>query len=484
MPDALSKYRRKRNFRATPEPAGKVSRKMGRTFVVQKHDATRLHYDFRLELDGVLLSWAVTRGPSLNPADKRLAVRTEDHPVEYGSFEGVIPSGYGAGTVIIWDRGIWTPEEEPHEALRKGALRFTLHGRRLKGGWALVRMKPRPGERKSKENWLLIKHRDRHASETTIATEKWNDSVKSHRTNDQMPGSSGRLTSPAKLLWPESGVSKRDLADYLDAQSDRLLAFVKGRPLSIVRCPEGRLGKCFFQKHNNASMPGAIGSVRISEKKGGIADYLVIRGRAGLTALAQIGGLELHVWGAREDKLENPERLVFDLDPDEGLGFAEVRNAAFELRDSLSALGLRSFPLLTGGKGVHVVVPIARKRSWNDVRTFCRGVAEQAAGAAPERYVAQASKAKRKGKIFIDWLRNDRGATAIAPYSPRNRAGAPIATPVSWDELRGIGSAAAFDIRTIGRRLAKLRIDPWKGYAQASRQTLRAAAIKSVARGR
>jgi bifunctional non-homologous end joining protein LigD len=220
--------------------------------------------------------------------------------------------------------------------------------------------------------------------------------------------------------------------------------------------------------------------VRIAEKDGGKADYLVIRNRAGLISAAQIGGLELHVWGARADNLEKPERLVFDLDPDQALGFADVKAAALEIRGMLKKAGLASFPLLTGGKGVHVIAPIARTRGWDEVKAFCRGVAEQAAKTSPDRYVAQASKAKRKGRIFIDWLRNERGSTAIAPFSPRNRANAPIATPVSWEELPRIESAAAFTVKTIDARLRRLRSEPWNGYAVASRQRLNAAAIAAV----
>src|SRR6201991_2022045 len=185
----LKEYRKKRDFKKTAEPSGekaKASKAGEHIFIVQKHDATRLHYDFRLELDGVLLSWAVTKGPSLNPADKRLAVRTEDHPLQYGKFEGIIPSGYGAGTVILWDNGSWEPEEDPREGLKKGSLKFTLHGQRLKGSWALVRLKPRPGESRKRENWLLIKHRDQYASEETVAVEQWDTSVESDRTVEQM----------------------------------------------------------------------------------------------------------------------------------------------------------------------------------------------------------------------------------------------------------------------------------------------------------
>ncbi len=187
----LAPYRAKRNFAATPEPKGKLGRarktsSAGGVYVIQEHDATRLHYDFRLELDGVLLSWAVTRGPSLSPKDRRLAVRTEDHPLDYAGFEGVIPQGYGAGTVMLWDRGTWTPQADPHAGLKKGELKFTLHGERLKGGFVLVRMKPRPGEAKGRENWLLIKERDEWADDDAVATEEWTDSVASGRDLDQI----------------------------------------------------------------------------------------------------------------------------------------------------------------------------------------------------------------------------------------------------------------------------------------------------------
>src|SRR5689334_21354316 len=188
--DRLTTYRAKRDFDQTAEPSGrKAPKTAGGLYVIHEHAATRLHYDFRLELDGVLLSWAVTKGPSLNPADKRLAVHVEDHPLAYGGFEGIIPSGYGAGTVILWDNGAWEPEEDPHEGLKKGSLKFTLHGKRLKGSFALVRMKRREGEKR--ENWLLIKHRDKYASDETIAVDKWTRSVKSGRTIEQMAKAKG-----------------------------------------------------------------------------------------------------------------------------------------------------------------------------------------------------------------------------------------------------------------------------------------------------
>ena len=245
-----------------------------------------------------------------------------------------------------------------------------------------------------------------------------------------------RLSSPDKVLWPEAGLTKHDLASYYAEFADLLLPFVDNRPLSLVRCPEGHARECFFQKHRTPGTPGAIETVEIFEKDGGKADYLVIRSAAGLVGAAQVGGLELHVWGARADNLEKPERIVFDLDPDEGLPFQAVTRAAMKLRDGLEALGLKSFPLLTGGKGVHVIAPVARTQAWPKVKAFASGYAHVLARHSPDRYVAEASKAMREGRIFIDWLRNERGATAIAPYSPRARKRAPVATPVSWKNCR------------------------------------------------
>lgn len=227
--------------------------------------------------------------------------------------------------------------------------------------------------------------------------------------------------------------------------------------------------------------PGFLDLGGIREKNGSTGQYLVVRTKKALVSTAQIGGLELHVWGCRADDIETPERIVFDLDPDEGLGFAEARTAAFEVRDVLDSLGLASFAMLTGGKGIHVIAPIARRNSWDEVKTFSHDLANRLAASAPERYVANMSKKKRKGRIFIDYLRNERGSTAVAPYSPRRRDGATVATPVSWNELQRVRTAGAFTIATLGGRLASLKTDPWKGYAKAARQTLTAARLRAVA---
>lgn len=809
--DLLETYRSKRDFSRTPEPDGSArkkrakSRKPKLSFVIQKHDATRLHYDFRLELDGVLKSWAVTKGPSLNPADKRLAVRTEDHPFEYGSFEGVIPDGYGAGTVMLWDEGEWIPREDPHEGLRKGSLKFDLKGKRLTGGWALVLMKAK--SKKGRENWLLIKERDDAVDEDNDPRETWTDSVTTgqdfeeieaaaaqgkagmlrkddnpkfpafvkpqlatlrdappegddwlhelkfdgyriqallagrrvklitrngHDWTDKYPaiatalskidvssaildgelvaldaqghsrfsalqaatndgadahlayyafdllaldgkslrrkplvdrkatlekilpagdgtlrfsghidGSgervigkacgmglegvvskkkssayvSGRgtgwvkskcigrdefviagyrksdkkgrpfaslllsefedgkllyrgrvgtgfdeaamdalaaamapltrktpafdslpadarraavwltpklvaeiaytertpdgllrhpsflglrndktardvksdkqkqaeamdetpseddtilgvkLTHPDRVIFEGQGATKRDVAAYMAQIAPRLLPYIKDHPVSLVRCPSGASGQCFFQKHFTDSTPDAISETKLKESDGKLASYLLLNSAKALVSAAQIGALELHIWGSRTDMLEKPDRLVIDLDPDEGLGFDDVKNAAIEVRDVLKSAGLETFALLTGGKGIHVVAPLERRRDWADVKAAARGLARQMERADPARYVSEMSKKKRKGKIFIDWLRNERGATAVCPYSLRARPGAPVAVPVRWDELPKIDAANAYTLDTIAKRLSSLKRDPWDGYS-------------------
>ncbi len=295
-----------------------------------------------------------------------------------------------------------------------------------------------------------------------------------------VPPSGVRITPPEKILWPDTGITKQDLAGYYATHASVILPHLKDRPLSIVRCPDGSSGECFFQKHHNASTPDGIETTPIREKDGSMGNYLVIRTRKALIAAAQISALELHVRGCRAHAIENPDRLVFDLDPDEGLAFGKVRTAALEVRDVLASLGLVSFPMLTGGKGIHVIAPIARKNTWAEVKSFTHGVATMLADAAPDRYVANMSKKKRRGRIFIDYLRNERGSTAIAPFSPRRRDGATVATPVSWRELPRMASAAEFTIDTIDKRLTSLRADPWEGYAEASRQTLSAARLSAV----
>ena len=799
MPEAdpLEHYNAKRDFAKTAEPAGTLAPGHGNSFMVQKHDATRLHWDFRLEIDGVLKSWAVTRGPSLDPDEKRLAVRTEDHPLSYATFEGTIPAGeYGGGTVMLWDRGTWAPiAGKSARDLDKGHLHFTLDGERMKGEWLLIRLKPRAKEKR--ENWLLRKINDAYAGGTdtlvegaltSVATGRtmadiaegkaatakaparkparkpapaakprkgrsgaskplpafrepqlctlvdsvpagtgwlhevkydgyralvaigdgkakvhtrsgldWTDkfaaiadaaaalpvqsalidgeivaykdghpdfstlkdaianagdmtlfafdllelngenltalttverkdrlrgivengeriqfaehvlgsgeelfetmcreglegvvskradapyagarnrtwlkakciqrqefvivgwtpsdknrgfrslllglreadgfryagkvgtgfdqdlmndlknrmttlsvakpsvdaaSLKTHKaalrgakwirpelvaeiafaevtpdkvlrhssfvglrgdkTADQVvaevpepapaaaPQVLIKVSSRDRVIFPESKVTKGELADYYAQLSPIMLPWAGRRPISLVRCPQGRGKACFFQKHDAGSFGDTVHHIDVREKDGSTQPYLYVDDADGLVACVQMGTIEFHGWGSRIDALEQPDRLVIDLDPDEGLDFADTRRAAEHVSAQLAELGLVSFPLLSGGKGVHVVVPLTPQAEWPAVKDFADRFARALAAAEPDRFVAVMTKAKRKGKIFIDYLRNQRGSTAIMPYSARARAGAPVAAPVSWTELRDIDTAARWGVR-------------------------------------
>lgn len=749
MTGFLRDYRRMRDFRTTREPRGGRPRAPGRRlrFFIQRHAATRLHYDFRLELDGALKSWAVPKGPSLDPRDRRLAVHVEDHPLEYGSFEGEIPKGeYGAGTVRLWDRGEWIPEGDPREGYRKGRLKFRLEGGRLHGRWMLVAL--RDGK-----NWLLIKEKDESAAaapverfvEPQLATlaakvpagERWAHEVKfdgyriqaragsgkvvllsrrgldwtdrfpalsaslkklransalidgeavvldeqgrshfqllqnalsenrtdgvayyafdlleldgrdmrgeplaerkkalkalldasprakirysehvqgkgeqlfrlacdtglegivckladapyrSGRSPDwlkvkcvheqefvvagwtdpagaragfgalalgvreggklryagrvgtgfttaslrelhsrlsslkaprcpldapppgpeargvhwvrpvlvaevgftgwtkdgvlrhpsfkglredkpaaevvvEKPREAPRLTHPERVLYPEAGVTKLDLARYYEAAAERLLPFVANRPLALLRCPGGVGKPCFYQKNAGDSFGDAI---RAGE------GFVFIEDAAGLAALAQAGVLEIHPWGSRVGAIETPDNLIFDIDPGPKTPWRLTVAAAREARARLELLGLAPFLKTTGGKGLHVVVPLAPGASWPEAKAFCKAFAELMAADAPKLYTTKLKIEARGGRIFIDYLRNQRGSTAVAAYSPRARDGAPVSAPLSWDELSRTPRSDRWTVRTIVPRLKR---DPWKDFERARRPLPRA----------
>jgi bifunctional non-homologous end joining protein LigD len=269
-----------------------------------------------------------------------------------------------------------------------------------------------------------------------------------------------RLTHPDKVLYPEQAITKRALAEYYDAVADWMLPHVASRPISLVRCPMGRGKKCFFQRHAGSGVPPQIREVRISGFEDSGA-YLYFTGKAGLIALVQMGVLEMHPWGARVDKPERPDRVIFDLDPGEGLAFRDVVAAARELRTFLKGVGLTSFVKTTGGKGLHVVAPVARRYSWAQVKTFAKSVGVALAARSPERYLTQISIAARRGRIFIDYLRNDPTSTAVAPYSTRAREGAPVAMPLFWEELTETLDPSAYGIASVPDILERRKQDPW-----------------------
>lgn len=272
-----------------------------------------------------------------------------------------------------------------------------------------------------------------------------------------------RVTHPDKILFADQGITKRELIEHYIAVADRMLPHIASRPISLVRCPDGEGGECFFQKHASKGFPEEFHAVPIRESAGK-KDYLYIDDLQGLIAAVQMGALELHLWGAHVGDVEKPDRMVFDFDPDEGVTFTKVKDAAKDMRSRLKELGLESFAMATGGKGIHVVMPLAPGHSWDEHRNFAEAMARLMAEDEPERFVATMSKAKRKGKIFVDYLRNTRGATAIAPYSSRARKGAPYAVPIAWQSLGKLESAHPFSIGE------KPRGDPWKDYAKVSQR--------------
>jgi bifunctional non-homologous end joining protein LigD len=288
------------------------------------------------------------------------------------------------------------------------------------------------------------------------------------------------LTHPERVLDPDSGLTKRGLADYLALVADLMLPHIVERPISFVRCPGGTGKACFYQKHIETALPPGIGSVTITEKEGS-GEYLTIDTAEGLIGLAQMGVLEIHPWGSRIADVEKPDRLIFDFDPDPELPFALVVEAALEMRKRLDGLGLESFLKTTGGKGLHVVAPIEPENDWPLVKQFARAVAS-ATAADSDRYVTVMTKAKRTGKIFIDFFRNDRGATAIAPYSTRARPGAPVAAPLDWSEAVPSLNPSHFTAETMARRLAQLKADPWAKMPK-TRQSISAAALKAMKLG-
>ncbi len=272
-----------------------------------------------------------------------------------------------------------------------------------------------------------------------------------------------RLTHPDRVIFPGQGLTKRDLAEYYAAIAPQILPHIANRPLSLVRCPSGAGSKCFYQKHPVAGMSEDIHRVRIKEKNG-TTNYVFVDDAQGLLELIQFGTLEIHPWGSRIDDVDHPDRLIFDLDPDPSVPWKRVVQAAQEVRALLDEIGLRSFPKTTGGKGLHVVVPIEPRVEWAPAKQFCRQIAELLAARTPESYTTNMSKSLRKGRIFIDFLRNDFGSTAVAAYSTRARNGAPVAVPLAWREVTPDLAPARFTIATVRERVKRQRADPWKEF--------------------
>jgi bifunctional non-homologous end joining protein LigD len=279
-----------------------------------------------------------------------------------------------------------------------------------------------------------------------------------------------RISSPERVVFADAGITKQQVADYYLGVADHLLGEIRGRPLSIIRCPDGAAGTCFFQKHHTPGL-AAVGSARLKEESGVNANYLVVEDLDGLMALVQFNALEFHPWGAMAKTPDKCDRIVFDLDPGPGVSWTQIKQAAVQVRDLLAQLQITSFLRTSGGKGLHVVAPLNPGCPWPLVKKFTRGFADAMAANEPDKYVATATKSLRDGRIFIDYLRNGRGATSVASYSLRARPGAPAATPLAWSELARLPRANHYDLHTLPRRLARLKADPWAGI-DAVRQDL------------
>ncbi|HXY35458.1 MAG TPA: non-homologous end-joining DNA ligase [Planctomycetaceae bacterium] len=287
-----------------------------------------------------------------------------------------------------------------------------------------------------------------------------------------------RLTHPDRVVYPDVGITKRGLAEYIAAVAPWMLPHVAERPLSLVRCPGGLSAPCFYQKQPPAGLPPSVKEIKIPYKDTTTVG-VYIEDAEGLLALVQFGVMEIHAWQSRVDDIEQPDRIIFDLDPGPNVEWSRVIDTAFLVRDFLKHLGLTSFVKTTGGKGLHVVAPIARGRSWDDVKDFCHGVATVITGADPDHFAATMSKAARPGKIYIDYLRNERGSTAVAPYSSRARPGAAVSMPLSWTELRRVKSGADFTVLNALAHIKKRQRDPWEGYARL-KQRITEPARKSI----
>lgn len=454
----LEEYSKKRNFGKTiePQPALKTSLKtrteednagengknegekdVKSIFVIQRHDARRLHYDFRLELDGVLKSWAVPKGISKDVHDKRLAVETEDHPLDYAKFEGVIPQGsYGAGTVSIFDNGFFanitikSGQVKPlKKAIDDGHFLIWLKGKKIEGGYAFTRLNDKKTDNKKTgkgdgaggagKNWLMVRMRD---------SEK-----KEYQKEIMISGKTISLTNQDKILY--AGITKGDFIAYYRKNAKSILPHLQGRPISMYRFPEGVVGeeeKGFYQKNIPDYFPPWIDRAMMEESKRETT-YVICNDEASLIFLAnQV--FVFHILGSRKDNLDYPDKMIFDLDPAKK-DLPMLKKAAVSLGNFLREIGFTPYIMTTGGKGYHIAVPIMTDSTFDEVREFAGKIASVFAKSNPQELTDELRIENRKGRIFIDVNRNSKHQTAVAPYSIRARAGLPVAMPFDWKDI-------------------------------------------------
>ncbi len=536
MPGKLTSYQRKRDFTRTPEPSGEPAGgagTSGRRFVVQRHRARRLHYDLRFEIDGVLVSWAVPRGPTLDPDVKRAAVHVEDHPLEYLDFEGVIPRGeYGAGDVIVWDRGTWDPHatDDPAAAVAAGELHVDVHGDKLRGRLILIRRGQRgaAGSGGSSEQWLLVHKHDEYAV-PGWDPEEHPASVLSGRTSDEVkadpermwrpdlpaasasvrlrpeapvpagtaPGGTGpaasgpgagelaaldalgdrgtwevfgrelRLTNLGKELFPgrpgEPSVTKRELIRYASQIAPVVLPYLAGRPLNMHRFPGGAQAAGFWHKQLPDHAPDWVPRWHDpGAEPGKTTTYLVADEPAALVWAANFGALEWHAWTARAGQPDRPSYALIDIDPGVATSWDEVLVLARLHRTALQHLGVRGQPKLTGRHGIQIWIPVAPGPGFSETRAWVEQLSRAIGAVVPRLVSWKWDVHDRGGLARLDYTQNASNKTLVAPYSPRAAAGAPVSTPVEWDELDDPAPRPdAFTIRDIPSRVARIG-DPFR----------------------
>jgi len=496
--ERLGPYRDKRRFDVTSEPSGsEPSPEAGNRFVVQRHRASRLHYDFRLEADGVLVSWAVPKGPTLDPDVRRMAVHVEDHPLGYFDFEGVIPAGeYGGGDVIVWDWGTWEPadDQEPMEAIESGDLHVDLHGEKLRGRFVLVRR----GQAGDEQQWLLLHKRDDDAV-TGWDPEDHPCSVKTGRTNDEVKaapaatwssrslwvgptpdelsaldtlGKAGewkfgehtlKLTNLDKVLFPaKSGrggakaLTKRDLIRHHAVMAPAMLPYLADRPVNMHRFPDGVAETGFWHKAVPKHAPDWLVRWHYDDHGKGETDlYLVLDSPAALAWVANYGAVELHPWTSTADHPHQPSWAMIDIDPGTKATFDDALVLARLYRTALDHLGVEACPKVTGQRGIQIWVPVADGYVFEESSTWVERLSRAIGDTVPEMVSWKWEKAKRGGRTRLDYTQNAINKTLVAPFSARPAAGAPVSVPITWDELDDPDLAPErWTIRTISDRLA------------------------------
>lgn len=517
----LAEYQDKRDFRRTSEPSGRTTgSKHGHRFVVQRHRARQRHYDLRLELDGVLVSWAVPKGPTLDPKSRHLAVHVEDHPLEYAEFEGVIPAGeYGAGDVIVWDQGTWEPvdTDDPVRTIEEGNLHFDLHGAKLAGRFVLVR---RGQDRSGKRQYLLLHKDDEHA-EPGWNPEDHPRSVKSGRTNEdvaadpdatwhsdrppaeaeertgkrknrrQAADASARWKSPTKrqlaaleelgskgtwhidgrdvaltnldkVLFPAGdsaeAVTKRDLIRYYALIAPVMLPYLAGRPLNTHRFPDGVDKQGFWHKEVPAHAPDWVRRWHYDDAEPSETQYYMVPDSvASLVWLANYAAIELHAWTSRADDMYHPTWALFDIDPGSKTSFDDILTLARLHRSALDHLGVDARPKVTGQRGIQIWVPIEPRYSYEQTRHWVESVSRAIGDVVPELVSWAWQKSQRRGRARLDYTQNVINKTLVAPYSPRPKPGAPVSVPLEWDELDDPDlDPGNWTIRTVLDRIAEV----------------------------